>query len=450
MKCHVALPNPFTALNSGPSLLMFRVAAAGIISLVAICVVMGGTSSAPGSLEQQAEIRKAAERDARVDKIISESGPSALPPMPMPDYYTSQSVSAVPTTTPSQSSSTTEKENNEEFVRQRDKSKAEAIALYPDVADHKTPLGKEVDRLIESYKTTDDPILYEPNAPMLITQVAAKNLDAASRKNTGWPAITLNEISLMLRSGFSSATVLQDLRTRHFAGKVDSEAETNLHTLGASPELISTLKNPNNAASESEKIELNKFIEGQALEAKRMAKEAAEQTTQQQRIARERANQKIVVPVQSASTFKLPSEIEADKKAAKATEITARKKYGEAHPVECETSQSAANTQTEERKGPKSDTFRSQDIAQAADELRARARQAGGRGDTSASINLQNTANRLDSLSSGSSSSFSQSHDLTEAADELRAQARQAGDRGDTSASINLQNTANRLDSLDW
>lgn len=345
MKCHVALPNPFTAKKSGPSMRMFRVASTGMISLVAIIVLMGGTNSAAGSPEQQAEIRKAAERDARVDKIIGESGPSALPPIPMPDYYTSQSVSAVPSTTPSQSSSTSETENNEKFARQRNQSKAEAVALYPDVADHKTRLGKEVDRLIESYKTTADPILYAPNAPMLITQVAAKNLGLASPKNTGWAPITLNEISLMLRSGFSNATLLQEFRTRHLAGKVDSEAETNLQTLGASPELISALKNPDNAASEAEKIDLERSVQSRAIEAKRITKEAADQAAEQQRLQHQN-RQIVVVPAPSeAWRFKLRSEIEAERKAAAVAKMEARRKYCEEHPIECETLSAAQEAQ---------------------------------------------------------------------------------------------------------
>ena len=324
---------------------MFRVAPTGMISLVAIIVLMGGTNSAPGSPEQQAEIRKAAERDARVDKIIGESGPSALPPIPMPDYYTSQSVSTVPSTTPSQSSSTSETEDNEEFARQRNQSKAEAIALYPDVADHKTPLGKEVDRLIQSYKTTNDPILYAPNAPMLTAQAAAKNLGVASRKNTGWPAITLDEISLMLRSGFTSATVLEDLRARHFADKIDSQAETNLQTLGASPELISALKNPNNTASEAEKIDLKRSVEAQATEAIRMTKEAVEQAAEQQRMQHQN-QQIVVVPAPSEVwKFKLPSEIAAEKKAAAVAKMEARRRYCEEHPIECETLSAAQEAQ---------------------------------------------------------------------------------------------------------
>jgi hypothetical protein len=78
-----------------------------------------------------------------------------------------------------QPSPTTETEADQEFERTRAKSKAEAIALYPDAADVKTPLGKEVARLIKSYTVAKDPVLYAPDAPMLITLAAARNLGVA-------------------------------------------------------------------------------------------------------------------------------------------------------------------------------------------------------------------------------------------------------------------------------
>jgi hypothetical protein len=102
-------------------------------------------------------------------------------------YLTQASADAVPTTVVEPRpispppSPRIETEADKDFHRRRAKSKAEAIALYPDVADHRTPLGKEVDRLIESYKATDDPILYAPDAPMLITLVAARNLGISPR-----------------------------------------------------------------------------------------------------------------------------------------------------------------------------------------------------------------------------------------------------------------------------
>ena len=62
-----------------------------------ILVVIAGVTSVPRTPEQQEEIRRAAERDARVDKLIGESGPSALPPIPKPSYDTSRPVTAAGT-----------------------------------------------------------------------------------------------------------------------------------------------------------------------------------------------------------------------------------------------------------------------------------------------------------------------------------------------------------------
>ncbi len=254
-----------------------------ITASLAIIVVIGGTLSALGSPEEQSEIRKAEERDARIDKIINENGPSALPPMPMPTYNTSTpELPAETTPTSPQPLVTTETIDYQEFQRQRAESKSEAIALYPEVADHNAQLGREVDRLIESYKATDDPILYAPDAPMLIAQVAARNLGVAPLQS----------------------------------GKV--------------------------AASGPLKRSTASQIEGL-----RLLKEAAQRIAEQERSRVQQQNHQIVVvPAQSEDwKFKLPSEIEADKKAAKAADIAAGKRYCEAHPVECEAQSAAQSAQ---------------------------------------------------------------------------------------------------------
>lgn len=78
---------------------MMSIAAACVIGLLVIIVVIAEVSSKPRTPAQQDEIRMAAERDARVNKLISESGPSALPAMPKPNYYTSTRV-PIPATIP--------------------------------------------------------------------------------------------------------------------------------------------------------------------------------------------------------------------------------------------------------------------------------------------------------------------------------------------------------------
>ena len=62
----------------------------------------------------------------------------------------------------------------------------------------------------------------------------------------GWaanpPPMSLKDVSLMLRSGYPSATVEREVATRHFIGTVDVNAEKNLAQAGASPTLINGLK----------------------------------------------------------------------------------------------------------------------------------------------------------------------------------------------------------------
>jgi hypothetical protein len=61
-------------------------------------------------------------------------------------------------------------------------------------------------------------------------------------------ALTVKEISLMLRSGYSSKAILADLATRHFAETLDAKNENELTELHASPELITALKSGEHAA----------------------------------------------------------------------------------------------------------------------------------------------------------------------------------------------------------
>jgi hypothetical protein len=54
--------------------------------------------------------------------------------------------------------------------------------------------------------------------------------------------LTAKEIGLMLRSGYSSDTILHDLSARHFAGPLDPSSEAELRQLNASPKLLDDLK----------------------------------------------------------------------------------------------------------------------------------------------------------------------------------------------------------------
>ena len=55
--------------------------------------------------------------------------------------------------------------------------------------------------------------------------------------------LTVNDISLMLRMGYSSSSLIQELAVRHFADTIDETKETTLVKAGASADLIAALKN---------------------------------------------------------------------------------------------------------------------------------------------------------------------------------------------------------------
>ena len=56
------------------------------------------------------------------------------------------------------------------------------------------------------------------------------------------PPLTCKDVSLMLRSGYSSDAVEREVAARHFLGPLDAAGEKNLVQAGASPALVSGLK----------------------------------------------------------------------------------------------------------------------------------------------------------------------------------------------------------------
>jgi nucleoredoxin len=54
--------------------------------------------------------------------------------------------------------------------------------------------------------------------------------------------LTVSEIGLMLRAGYSSQTLMQELSKRHFADTLDTGKEQALIKAGASPELVAAVK----------------------------------------------------------------------------------------------------------------------------------------------------------------------------------------------------------------
>ena len=102
--------------------------------------------------------------------------------------------------------------------------------------------------------------------------------------------LTAKEVALMLRAGYSSQTVQEELAARHFAGACDAAAEKVLRDAGASEALIEVLKkgayqsSPADAQAAQDQIALQK--QRQALEAERSRKF---NTLYQSQLARERA-----------------------------------------------------------------------------------------------------------------------------------------------------------------
>jgi nucleoredoxin len=113
--------------------------------------------------------------------------------------------------------------------------------------------------------------------------------------------LTIKEISLMLRSGYSSNAVRQELSTRHFAEKLDAEKEKTLIQAGASVELITALKSGTYSLSPEEMTIAQQQIADQT---KRRAAEAARSrqfdSLYQSQMARERATARLQAPSANA------------------------------------------------------------------------------------------------------------------------------------------------------
>jgi nucleoredoxin len=101
--------------------------------------------------------------------------------------------------------------------------------------------------------------------------------------------LTVSEIGLMLRSGYSSNSLMQELSTRHFADTIDEAKEKTLVKSGASADLIASLKNGTYSLSPEKTAVVQEQIA--AAEQRRVEQtEAARksETAYQQEIARQR------------------------------------------------------------------------------------------------------------------------------------------------------------------
>src|SRR5437660_12042403 len=119
--------------------------------------------------------------------------------------------------------------------------------------------------------------------------------------------LTVNEIGLMLRSGYSSNSLMQELSARHFADTVDETNEKVLVKAGASAELIAALKSgiyslsPEKTAAVQQQIAAEEQRRAEQSEASRKS-EAAYQA----RVMRERSA--IPAPIGSDANFGTISE----------------------------------------------------------------------------------------------------------------------------------------------
>ena len=113
--------------------------------------------------------------------------------------------------------------------------------------------------------------------------------------------LTLKDVMLMLRSGYSSQSVQQELSARRFAETLDEAAEKALRDAGASPALIEAIKNGSYESSaedaQAAREQLATQSVKQALENDRLRK--MEAFYQDQR-SRQRAT---VMPQTGSSTF---------------------------------------------------------------------------------------------------------------------------------------------------
>jgi nucleoredoxin len=76
--------------------------------------------------------------------------------------------------------------------------------------------------------------------------------------------LTINDICLMLRSGYSSDAIQKDLATRHFVGAFDAGAEKSLRNAGAAPALVEALKSGSYTISAGETQAVEAEIAAQA------------------------------------------------------------------------------------------------------------------------------------------------------------------------------------------
>jgi nucleoredoxin len=108
--------------------------------------------------------------------------------------------------------------------------------------------------------------------------------------------LTIKDVGLMLRAGYSSGTVAQELSRRHFADALDADKEQTLLQAGAAPDLVAALKNGTYAVpakqAEQAQQQVAKQDQHNALKIESSRKSDA---TYQAQVARQR-NEKSIQP----------------------------------------------------------------------------------------------------------------------------------------------------------
>jgi nucleoredoxin len=115
--------------------------------------------------------------------------------------------------------------------------------------------------------------------------------------------LTSKEVSLMLRSGYSNPTVMQELARRHFADTLDADKETALLKAGASDDLLNSLKSGVYAVPAQESAAIKEQLARQSIRSSLQADRARKADSAfQAKVARER-NARATAPLAAATNF---------------------------------------------------------------------------------------------------------------------------------------------------
>lgn len=121
--------------------------------------------------------------------------------------------------------------------------------------------------------------------------------------------LTIKEVTLMLRSGFSNETVQRELSVRRFADSCDAGAEKALRDAGAAPALIDAIKNGSYASSPGDAQAAQAELAAQAARRAREAERSRKfNTLYQDQLARARA----AAPLRLETPHPLADQLKGD------------------------------------------------------------------------------------------------------------------------------------------